>query len=238
MQKNIKIEAIIIALGLVIGLWLLGSSLYSGITDFKKLERSITVKGLSEREYPADTVIWPLQFSVSSNALNDLYQQLDKNAEIINRFMQQQGINSSEITLSAPQITDKSVHQYGDQRPTFRFLASQTVTVYANDVDRVRKAMKHVSSLGKQGIVLQGENYGSQTQYLFTRLNAVKPEMIEEATNKAREVAQKFAKDSKSKLGKIKKARQGQFSISNRDQNSPHLKKVRVVSTVEYYLTD
>jgi uncharacterized protein len=62
--------------------------------------------------------------------------------------------------------------------------------------------------------------------------------MVEEATTKAREVAEKFAKDSKSKLGKIKKASQGQFSINNRDKNNPHIKKIRVVSTVEYYLSD
>ena len=81
-------------------------------------------------------------------------------------------------------------------------------------------------------------NYHSQTEYIFTRLNEVKPEMIEEATRKAREVAEKFASDSQSKLGKIKNASQGQFSIYARDKNNPHIKKVRVVSTVQYYLSD
>jgi uncharacterized protein len=92
--------------------------------------------------------------------------------------------------------------------------------------------------LGKEGIVFTGGNYQSQTEYLFTRLNEIKPEMIEEATRQAREVAQKFAADSQSTLGKIKKASQGQFSISDRDKNNPHIKKIRVVSTVEYYLSD
>jgi len=62
--------------------------------------------------------------------------------------------------------------------------------------------------------------------------------MVEEATTKAREVATKFAEDSQSKLGKIKRASQGQFSIAARDNNNPHIKKIRVVSTVEYYLSD
>ena len=62
--------------------------------------------------------------------------------------------------------------------------------------------------------------------------------MIEEATISAREAALKFAKDSQSTLGKIKKATQGQFSITNRDENTPHIKNVRVVSTIEYYLED
>ena len=98
--------------------------------------------------------------------------------------------------------------------------------------------MNSLSKLGKKGIVFTGSNYQNQTEYIFTRLNEVKPEMIEEATRKAREVAEKFAADSQSRLGKIKKAYQGQFSISPRDKNNPHIKKVRVVSTVEYYLSD
>jgi hypothetical protein len=98
--------------------------------------------------------------------------------------------------------------------------------------------MTRLSELGKQGIVLSGGDYQSQPEYLFTRLNEVKPEMIEEATRQAREVAQKFAADSQSTLGRIRHASQGQFSIADRDRNNPHIKKVRVVSTVEYYLSD
>jgi hypothetical protein len=98
--------------------------------------------------------------------------------------------------------------------------------------------MGALPELGKKGIVITGGNYQNQTEYLFTRLNDVKPEMIEEATRKAREVAVKFAADSNSTLGKIKQASQGQFSIKPRDKNNPHIKKVRVVSTVVYYLSD
>lgn len=98
--------------------------------------------------------------------------------------------------------------------------------------------MQQLSVLGRQGIVLTGGGYQFQTEYLFTRLNEIKPEMIEEATTKAREVALKFAADSQSQLGKIKRASQGQFSISARDRNNPHIKRLRVVSTIEYYLSD
>jgi len=98
--------------------------------------------------------------------------------------------------------------------------------------------MTRLSELGKQGIALAGGNYQLQTEYLFTRLNEVKPDMIEEATRQARVVAEKFAADSQSRLGKIRTASQGQFSIIDRDRNNPHIKKVRVVSTVQYYLSD
>jgi len=98
--------------------------------------------------------------------------------------------------------------------------------------------MGKLSVLGKKGIVFTVGNYEAKTEYIFTRLNQVKPQMVEEATRKAREIALKFAADSKSRLGKIKRASQGQFSIKSRDKNNPHIKKVRVVSTVEYYLSD
>ena len=98
--------------------------------------------------------------------------------------------------------------------------------------------MNKLIELGKKGIIFTGGRYQNTVEYLFTRLNEIKPIMVEEATTKAREVAEKFAKDSNSKLGKIKKARQGQFSINSRDKNNPHIKKVRVVSTIEYYLSD
>jgi hypothetical protein len=98
--------------------------------------------------------------------------------------------------------------------------------------------MNGLAQLGKQGIAFTGGDYQNKTEYLFTRLNEIKPAMIQEATTKAREVALKFAQDSDSKLGKIKRASQGQFSINPRDKNNPHIKKIRVVSTVEYYLSD
>ena len=73
---------------------------------------------------------------------------------------------------------------------------------------------------------------------MFTKLNDLKPVMIEEATKNARAVAEKFAQDSKSRLGKIKSASQGQFSVEDQDGSTPYIKNVRVVSTVEYYLSD
>ena len=148
-------------------------------------------------------------------------------------------IDITEITASTPSITDKLAQQYNNTtKAEFRYTAIQTVTVYSPKVDLVRKVMPELAELGKQGIVFTGGDYQNQTEYIFTGLNKIKPEMIQEATTMAREVALKFAQDSNSKLGKIKKASQGQFEINPRDKNNPHIKKVRVVSTVEYYLSD
>ncbi len=230
--------ALILGISLVIGLTSLGFLLADAALKYKAAERTVTVKGLSEREMPAGTVIWPIQFIATGNQLTDLYGLLEKNNLKIQQFLSAAGIVSAEITLTAPTITDKLAHHYGGPRAEFRYSATQTVTVYSTQIEKVRNLMKRMGELGKQGIVFTAGDYQNQVQYLFTRLNEVKPEMIQEATTKAREVAQKFAEDSKSKLGKIKRASQGHFSISPRDTNNPHIKKIRVVSTIEYYLSD
>ncbi len=239
MSEQRTLPAWILGVSLFLGLSTLGFLLGKSLLDMKQLERSVTVKGLSEHEYPADIVIWPIQFTEADNDLGTLYQTMESGTAKINRFLADKGITNAEVTVNAPAITDKSAQQYGGgPRAEFRYTATQTVTVYSENIDGVRKAMSALSELGKQGLVLSGDNHQAQSEYLFTRLNEIKPQMIEEATENAREVAEKFAEDSNSHLGKIKQASQGQFSISARDNNNPHIKKIRVVSTVEYYLSD
>lgn len=224
---------------IAIGLTVLGFQLANAVIKVKQYERSVTVKGLSEREVMSDIVLWPIQFTAASNDLEALYNLADENSLKIKSFLVQNGVAENEITFSAPAITDKSAQQWGsNDRAEFRYTATQTVTVYSEQIEAVRAVMPKLSELGKQGIVFTSGNYDAQTEYIYTSLNDIKPEMVEEATREARVVAQKFATDSESKLGKIKRASQGQFSISERDKNNPHIKKVRVVSTVEYYLSD
>lgn len=239
MNRSNTTGALLLGVFVFLGLMALGWLLGQAAIEYRKFERSVTAKGLSEREYPADIVIWPIRYTVASNTLEDLYAAIERNNRKIIDFLGKNGIKAGEITVAVPSITDKSAQQYGGQAvPEYRYTASQTVTIYSNNIPAVRSVMGKLVELGKQGIVFSGDEYRDQTQYLFTRLNEVKPEMIEEATRKAREVAQKFASDSHSRLGKIKRASQGQFSITARDINNPHIKKVRVVSTVEYYLSD
>lgn len=239
MTKNNTAGALILGIAIAIGLGALGYQLGDAAIKFKQYERSVTVKGLSEREVGSDIVLWPIQFTAAGNDLQELYNLIDRNTSKISDFLVNNGVAAKEITFSSPSITDKSAQQWGDNaRAEFRYTAIQTVTVYSTNIEAVRAVMSKLSALGKQGIVFTSGNYESQTEYIYTSLNEIKPEMIEEATRKAREVAEKFAKDSDSKLGKIKKASQGQFSISPRDKNNPHIKNIRVVSTVEYYLSD
>ena len=221
------------------GLIGLGYWATSGVLQVKALERSVTVKGLAEREVPADVAIWPIRFTEAGNDLVDLYQLVQEHNARVVAFLEQQGFDAEEISVSVPAMVDRQAQAYANAAQiTFRYAATSTITVYSTRVEQVRAAMTRVVELGKQGLAIAGADYEARTQFLFTRLNDIKPAMIEAATRNAREVANKFAQDSDSQLGKIRRASQGQFSIEDRDSNTPHIKKVRVVSTVEYYLSD
>lgn len=239
MQQDRHGGALVLGVCILLGLLGLGYLLGNAVRDFRAFERSVTVKGLAEREVPADIVIWPISFTEADNDLGGLYRTLEKRTAAIREFLGGRGIAADAVSVSPPSITDKSAQQYGGgPRPEFRYTAIQTVTVYSGDVERVRAAMSGLADLGKSGIAFTGGDYQNRTEYIYTGLNAIKPAMIEEATLRAREAAQKFAQDSDSRLGKIKRASQGQISIEDRDKNNPHIKKIRVVSTVEYYLSD
>lgn len=239
MEKNNQGGLISIGIGLLAGLILLGVFINSSVKTFKDYERTVTVRGLAEQEHMADVVIWPLHFTLASNNREEIYTQLDQNAAIITSFLEENGINQDEISIDVPIVTDRQAQRWGgDGSAQFRYVASQAITVYSNNVEHVRGVMRNVGDLGRRGVIISGDDYQFRTEYMFTRLNDIKPEMIEAATIEARKVAEKFAEDSDSKLGKIKTASQGQFTISDRDNNNPHIKNVRVVSTIVYYLTD
>lgn len=239
MKENIEQKHILLSIAIVVGLAVLGYFFRDAAISFKEFERTVTVKGLAEQEQPADVVIWPIQYTEAGNSLDGTYTALENSAEKVKAFLIDQGINESEISFSTPVLTDRSAQRYGgNENPEFRYISSQIATLYSEDVDRVRDVMSRLVELGKQGVTLSGDEYQIRPEFLFNSLNDIKPEMIEQATKEARQVAEKFAEDSNSKLGKIKTASQGQFSISPRDNNTPHIKNIRVVSTIVYYLSD
>lgn len=236
---NHKASAFILGFFICTGLSVLGIVLGNTLLEMKQLDRSVTVKGLAEREFTADIAIWPIRFAAVENDISRMYEVMEANTQLIIGFLNDNGISQEEITCSFPYVSDALAQQYGDgSKSEYRYKGYRTITVYTRQIEKIRTLMGTVAELGKKGIVFSGNEYDSMTEYLFTRLNEIKPDMIEESTAKAREVAQKFAKDSGSKLGKIKQASQGQFTITDRDKNNPHIKSIRVVSTIEYYLTD
>ncbi len=233
-MKTYRIEALIIAIALVI----MGLLLKHGIDGFSGRDRTVNVKGLSEMEVPADKVTWPLVYKEIGNNLQDLYVRINRNNKTLVDYLISNGISEEEIGINAPEIIDMSAERYSTTPAPYRYNVTSVITVSSTKVDLVRKLIADQGELLKQGIAITGGEYRYNTVYSFTGLNDIKPPMIEEATRNARAAAMKFAQDSGSKLGKIKNASQGQFTISDRDENTPYIKNVRVVTTVNYYLKD
>ena len=229
--------SVILAVGIAGGFALLGSNISSGIESFVNRDRIVTVKGLSERQVKADRVIWPVGFRELGDDLQDVYGRIEKRKDQVVAFLKEAGLTDAEIEVASPQVTDAQAEMYANQKSRYRYSMTQTVTVSSDKVDLVRDLLVRQSDLIKAGVTLVAD-YSSRTSFQFTGLNTVKPAMIEEATKNARASAEKFAQDSGSSLGKIRRANQGQFSITDRDSNTPYIKSVRVVTTVEYFLKD
>ncbi|MCF8034953.1 MAG: SIMPL domain-containing protein [Desulfarculaceae bacterium] len=227
-----------LALGLLIGLGVALAGFFVGqaLYEVKASERFVTVKGLAEREVPADLAIWPLTFNQTGNKLPALYGRLEADRERIKAFLLGLGFSAEELSASPPRVTDYYAQGYtGSRLPPNRYKVEASVTLTTSKVAAAKAAMGKSGDLVKQGIVL-AHDYSSQTAFLFTALNKIKPAMIAAATKNARAAAEQFARDSGSVVGTIRRARQGLFTIRNRDVNTPDKKIVRVVSTVDFFL--
>lgn len=219
---------------IMIGLIVAGMMIPQAVNTFRSYDRTVSVKGLCEREVKADKAIWPLVLKVSGDDFSSTLDEVNRDNAKVKAFLLQGGILESEITGSIS-ISDKATMEYNNERAS-RYIIKSVITVCTTNVDNVVELMGHMDELLTMGIALESNDWDNQTSFSYEALNDIKPEMIEEATRNAREVAQKFALDSDSKLGKIKSATQGTFSIESRDSNTPYIKNIRVVTGVTYYL--
>ena len=226
--------SIIGALLIAIGIFFLGLFIKSGIDNMAFRDRQVTVKGLAEREVEANHVTWPIQYSVAGNNLMNLYGQVTaNNAKIVN-FLTSNGIAKEDISINPPDTYNATTNQYRSGGFQYDYSLTRNVTVNTTNVKLVRELLNRQSELLKEGIPFTN----SYINYEYTGLNEIKPEMIAQATANAREAAAQFAKDSGSKVGKMKTASQGSFSIDDTSSSTPFIKKVRVVTTIVYYLED
>lgn len=228
MKDNRIICAVIIALGIAC----LGLFVKSGIDNFATKDRKVTVKGLAEREVPADKVTWSIGTKVTGNDLPLLYENINNQTDKIKRFLRQNGLDEKEITVNPPTISDLEAREWGDNQKNFRYIVNTTITVATNKVKEVNKAIFKQAELLKQGVAIENSN----PQYEYASFQQMKPEMMAEAIKNAQKTAEQFAEASQSDLGSIQTADQGQFSIDNRDENTPYIKKLRVVTTITYSL--
>jgi hypothetical protein len=230
-----------LAIAVLLGGWFIGD----GFARARLGDRFVTVKGVAEREVEADLALWPLAYVATSDHLAQAQAHIEASRRSVLRFLTAQGVDTSAVELQDIQVTDRLANPYGQQESAAsRYIIMQRLMVRSPDPARIQAAHQRMSALVDAGVVLgSGMGYGDNAPtFLFTRLNDLKPEMVAEATARARESAEQFAKDSKSALGGIRRASQGVFVILPRDQapgiqeeRQPH-KILRVVTTVDYYL--
>ena len=233
-KSTVLLSSAFIAAAIVV----IGFALKAGIDNFSNRDRDVTVRGLCERQVMANKVTWPIVTKEMGNDLVAIYDKIQRNNSAIISFLKSNGIDDTEISVNPPAVTDRLADSYNAENVRVRYNVTNVIVVTSSKVDQVRKLIDRQTDLMKEGVAVVAENYQYQTTYEYTDLNAVKPEMIAEATRNAREAADKFAADSQSRLGKIKTARQGQFTIEDRDQYTPYIKNIRVVTSIDYYLED
>ena len=233
MKNNILLPALLLAAGLIIGGYFIGNMHKTG----KEYDRYVQVKGLSEREVEADLAVWPINAVLTGNDLKTLKNSIENQNDLVYKFFIDLGFSDEELTRGMVNITDARSNLYNNNQYTgFRYLSKSEFTVRTKDIKKLQNALSESLNLMSKGIVLGSKNEWRPIEFIFTGLNELKPSMIEEATTNARQVAEKFARDSDSEVGPIRVARQGQFSINDRDQNTPEIKIIRVVSTIDYQL--
>ena len=241
---SVILSFLIVAAGIALAGWFVGR----GFVSARLTDRYVTVKGISEREVTADLALWPIRLVSTDNDLAKAQERMASNLEKVREFLTRHGVDGSRAELQKLEVRDANANQFGDpNRIRDRYVVQQTLMVRSDRPDKILEVSQRAGELVRGGIVLSAddEGYGSGgPRFLFTRLNELKPKMIEEATARARESASRFAQDSRSKLGGIRQASQGVFEILPRDQapgiqeGSQVAKIVRVVSTVEYFLQD
>lgn len=234
------VVAIIVALGLVLA----GGAIGRGFSNARLADRYVSVKGVAEREVEADLALWPIPFVAADDDLSLAQARIDLTTRRIRAFLAAQGLDTAQARLGGLRVTDRQANPYQAGEGGRRFIVRQTIILRSTEPGKVLAASQRVGQLVESGVVLSsGEEYGpGGPTFIFTKLNEIKPTMIAEATSRAREAAEQFARDAQSRLGGIRQANQGVFVILARDQapgvsqESQLQKVVRVVATVDYYL--
>jgi uncharacterized protein len=227
----------VLGLCLALGLAVFGLQVSRAVKKGRDFDRFLSVRGLSEREVKATLAIWPIRFASYAEELPLLKHTIEANKALVLDYLKEQGLSAEDISFGLPDVSDKSELPAQEEKSLLpRYKAITTLVVRSAKVDLVKQAIQHAYSLLEKGITLVSNEYGDKTEFVFDRINDLKPDMIREATANARASAEKFAQDSRAKVGAIRRATQGVVEIEDLDVATPEQKVVRVVTTVDFFL--
>lgn len=235
------ISFILVGLSIALGPAAAGFFIYKGLTESRKADRFVTVKGLVERVEKADYGVASLSYKVAGNDLVQLNNELSDQSKLVEKFFQDAGFEAAEVRTSSPRVTDTQARDYGSAPSPFRYILDISTSVFSDKVDTLETLASQTGALVNQGINMSQFN----TNYQLKKFNDLRPEMVADATKNAQELAEQFAESSGSEVGSIRRANQGVMRIMSADASPNNewdtgdasiMKKVRVVSTLEFYL--
>jgi uncharacterized protein len=241
------ILGLLVGAGAALGGYFVGQGFYQG----RRAERFVSVKGLAEREVKADLAVWTLSFSATGADISAVSTASERDRDLVRTFIAKSGFTDHEIEPLPTRVTDQFANLMGppNVEAARRYVITAGFEIRTTKVDAVREASQLTGDLIRQGVVLDGrpiESGAANPAYLFTRLSDIRPAMLAQATKSARALAQQFAADSNSHLGAIRRATEGVFQVMSRDGEVPNPteeratieKKLRLVSTIDYYLVE
>jgi hypothetical protein len=238
MQNNYNNPITIILASAVLSAGVLGAGFFH--YKAKVDNRFVTVRGVDEAIVKSDFVVWNIPFKNSGETMEEAISAIEKSQKAVIEFLLSNGLKAEEVEAGMVRVTDKQANAYGQEVITKeRFVADSVVLVSTANVDSVKAISQKTIDLAKQGVVLSGDNYFGIPKFEYRNLDSIKPKMVENATKDARSSADKFANDSGSKVGKIRNASQGYFTVepvNGYDTQSALFQRVRVVTTVDYLL--
>ncbi len=223
------------SIGFLLGMIVLGSSIFYSVKYYRSFDRYVEVKGLAEETVMADHASWQINIGYSSDNLKDLYKNIDQQQNMIISFLHNKGLSDNEIQKQTISITDNSNNSYNNNNSLKKYSANSSITVNTNKIDNLKEANSNINKLVDSDVLITS-TYAS---YLYTKLNDIKASMINKALINAKITASQFAKETNGNLGSIKNASQGLFTITAPDGNmndSSIQKKVRVVTSVQFFI--
>lgn len=233
------ISALVLALGVAAGGWLAGQ----GLVQSRLGHRTVTVKGFSERAVKADIGFWPIRFTVTGADLESARTALEAAEKAVGGYLEGKGFAREDWEVQNIKVEDRLAgYNAGGVPDQSRFVLTEDIILRSKNVERLGEAARGIGDLVRAGVVLTSDQYNAGPYFVFTGLNDLKPEMLTEATTRAREAAQQFARESGSSVGAIFDANQGLFTIEgaieipNEQPDKQVDKKVRVVTTITYFL--
>lgn len=244
-----KVELLFLGAMICIGLIVLGVCINKGLQSFSNKERVVTVKGLAEKNIEATKAEIIVTTNFSGSLAKDVIARVDNRVTALSNYFKEKGYDFKTQELDLNDTKTDYTYEWTDDNkrvkvPKDRYFAGKNIVISLSEVEKAETMANEIE------IDLINKNLSSDIniEYAFPELNAIKPDLIAESTKNARITGEQFATDSQSKLGKIKTASQGQISIVGRYYNDggdesnapkePYLQKVRVISTIVFFLED